>query len=156
MSSYIFNNNNIQANNIHTGDNNYYLGSQDSKDAGKSFSEDEIRCMRLAIEEEKKSIPENGKLTPKVGASIMKGNKILGTAFRGQKGTGDHAEYTLFEKVLLGADVTDASLFTTLEPCTHRGKNKPCTNWVIEKGIKHIYIGLLALILKFIIMDVKS
>lgn len=101
------------------------------------------RLMRLAIDNGKKSVSEEGKLSPKVGASIFKDGQILGTAFRGQMEPGNHAEFTLFEKVLKGADVSDAILFTTLEPCTARGKHTPCSDWIINKKIKHVFIGLL-------------
>jgi pyrimidine deaminase RibD-like protein len=99
--------------------------------------------MRLAIDNGKNSISENGKLSPKVGAAIFKDGKILGFSFRGQFGNGDHAEYTLFERVLKDEDISGATLFTTLEPCTSRGKHTPCSDWIIKKGIKHVYIGLL-------------
>jgi pyrimidine deaminase RibD-like protein len=101
------------------------------------------KLMRLAIDSGKKSISEEGKLSPKVGASIFKDGQILGTAFRGQIEPGNHAEFTLFEKILNGADVSDAILFTTLEPCTARGKHTPCSDWIIKKKIKHVFIGLL-------------
>lgn len=99
--------------------------------------------MKLAIDSGKNSIHEDGKLSPKVGAVIIKNGEILGHSFRGQLGNGDHAEYTLFEKILTGKDVSGATLFTTLEPCTHRNSHKPCSDWIIEKGIKHVFIGLL-------------
>lgn len=99
--------------------------------------------MRIAIDNGKESVSEDGKLSPKVGAAIFKNGEILGAAFRGQLGEGDHAEYTLFEKILEGKNVSGATLFTTLEPCTHRNNHKPCSDWIIEKGIKHVYIGML-------------
>ncbi len=105
--------------------------------------EQKDQIMRLVIDIGKKSISEDGKLSPKVGAVLFKDDKILGSAFRGQYGVGDHAEYTLLEKVLGGQDVTDAILFTTLEPCTYRNNHKPCSEWIIEKGIKHVFIGFL-------------
>ncbi|MEO5912256.1 MAG: deaminase [Pelobium sp.] len=107
------------------------------------FQETNLEIMKLAIENGKQSISEEGKLSPKVGAAIIKDGKLLGIAFRGQKGEGDHAEYTLFEKVLQGQDVSGATIFTTLEPCTHRNNHKPCSDWIIEKGIKHVVIGYL-------------
>lgn len=99
--------------------------------------------MRIAIDNGKESVSEDGKLSPKVGAAIFRNGEILGAAFRGQLGEGDHAEYTLFEKILEGKDVSGATLFTTLEPCTHRNNHKPCSDWIIEKGIKHVYVGML-------------
>jgi len=101
------------------------------------------KLMRIAIEEGRKSVSEDGKLSPKVGASIILNGEILGSSFRGQLGEGDHAEYTLFEKILNGKDVKGATLFTTLEPCTNRNNHKPCSDWIIEKGISHVYIGIL-------------
>jgi pyrimidine deaminase RibD-like protein len=101
------------------------------------------KLMRLAIDNAKKSVSEDGKLSPKVGAAIFKDGQILGSAFRGQLGEGDHAEFTLFQKILEGQDVSGAILFTTLEPCTHRNNHKPCSDWIIEKGIKHVFIGCL-------------
>lgn len=107
------------------------------------FLEENLEIMKIAVANGKKSISEEGKLSPKVGAAIVKDGKLLGVAFRGQKGEGDHAEYTLFEKVLKGQDVSGATIFTTLEPCTHRNNHKPCSDWIIEKGIKHVVIGYL-------------
>lgn len=107
------------------------------------FDAKTLALMKEAIDSGKKSIAEEGKLTPKVGAVIIKDDKILGTAYRGQKGPGDHAEYTLLEKILDGVDVSGATLFTTLEPCTTRGKHTPCSDWIIKKNIKHVFIGLL-------------
>jgi len=117
----------------------------DSKDENElaKFLEEYLEVMKLAVDNGKKSISEEGKLSPKVGAAIVKDGKLLGVAYRGQKGEGDHAEYTLFEKVLKGQDVSGATIFTTLEPCTHRNNHKPCSDWIIEKGIKHVVIGYL-------------
>lgn len=102
-----------------------------------------LELMRLAIENGKKSISEEDKLSPLVGALLLKDGKVLGVAYRGQKGDGDHAEYTLFEKILKGQDISGATLYTTLEPCTHRNNHKPCSDWIIEKNIGHVYIGIL-------------
>jgi pyrimidine deaminase RibD-like protein len=117
----------------------------DTKDDNElaKFQEENLEFMKLAVENGKKSISEEGKLSPKVGAVIIKDGKLLGVAFRGQKGEGDHAEYTLFEKVLHGQDVSGAIIFTTLEPCTNRNNHKPCSDWIIEKGVKHVVIGYL-------------
>lgn len=118
-----------------------YEKSMRGQEVEKEFDKETLSLMRLAIDSGKKSVPEDGKLTPKVGASIVVDGKTY-FAYRGQKDKGNHAEFTLFEKVLNGKSVKGATLFTTLEPCTERNK-KPCCDWVIDKGIKHIYIGML-------------
>jgi len=74
--------------------------------------------MRLAVDSGKKSISEKGKLTPKVGAVIVKNGKVLGTSYRGEFGEGDYAEFTLFEKTLREIDVSD--IVHTLRDTHHR------------------------------------
>jgi len=108
-----------------------------------AMPESELRYMRMAIDLGKRSVPEDGRSHPKVGAVIVRNGEILGEAFRGEMGVGDHAEYTLFEKKLPGIDVQGTTLFTTLEPCTSRGKRKPCSDWIVEKGVANVVIGIL-------------
>jgi pyrimidine deaminase RibD-like protein len=99
--------------------------------------------MRMAVDAGKQSKAENGKSHPKVGAVLVKDGRVFGSAHRGELADGDHAEYTLFEKKLRDADLTGATLFTTLERCTSRKTHKPCSDWIIEKGISHVAIGIL-------------
>jgi len=102
-----------------------------------------LDAMKAAIDAAKRSQAEDGRAHPKVGAVLLKGGQLLATAFRGELGSGDHAEYTLFEKKLTGVDVSDATLFTTLEPCTARKHYKSCSEWIIEKKVRHVFIGIL-------------
>src|SRR3989304_3652 len=102
-----------------------------------------LDAMKAASDAAKRSQAEDGRAHPKVGAVLLKGGQLLATAFRGELGSGDHAEYTLFEKKLTGVDVSDATLFTTLEPCTARKHYKSCSEWIIEKKVRHVFIGIL-------------
>ncbi|MBK9599988.1 MAG: hypothetical protein IPO60_17135 [Flavobacteriales bacterium] len=70
--------------------------------------------MRRTLEEAAKAVSEGDKESPMVAAAVTLHGRLIGTAFRGQFGTGDHAEYTLFEKVLKGTNVEGAVLYTTL------------------------------------------
>ena len=57
--------------------------------------------MELSIEEMRKSIQEereDGKVSPQVGAVLVKPNGDFVTAYRGELRDGDHAEYTLLER----------------------------------------------------------
>jgi pyrimidine deaminase RibD-like protein len=99
--------------------------------------------MELAVSVARKSVAEDARLHPRVGAVLVQSGQILGDAFRGELGPGDHAEFTLFQKKLKGADVRGSILFTTLEPCTYRKNHTPCVNWVVEKQIACVFVGML-------------
>lgn len=78
---------------------------------------------------------------PMVGAVIVKDNKILGEGYHKKAGTA-HAEVNAFQDALdKGYDVTGATLYVTLEPCSHYGKTPPCANLIIEKKIARVVIG---------------
>lgn len=104
----------------------------------------EQQAMRIAIDQGKRSVSEAGRQSPRVGACIVKDGQILEYSFRGEFAPGDHAEYTLFEKKLAGEELSDCILFTTLEPCTIRSASKtPCAKRIVDRGIKHVFIGML-------------
>ena len=104
------------------------------------------KYMEMAMELARKCVSEStvGSPKPKVGAVIVRDDKVLETAYRGELGVGEHAEYTLLERKLANENLTGTTLFTTLEPCTHRNEPKvPCSNRVIQRNIKKVYIGTL-------------
>ncbi|MGN6711573.1 bifunctional diaminohydroxyphosphoribosylaminopyrimidine deaminase/5-amino-6-(5-phosphoribosylamino)uracil reductase RibD [Anaerocolumna jejuensis] len=93
--------------------------------------------MRLALE-----LAEKGKgfvyPNPMVGAVIVKDNKIIGQGYHERYG-GLHAE----RNALAGCRVSPAGgvLYVTLEPCCHFGKTPPCTEAILQSGIKKVVIG---------------
>ncbi len=78
----------------------------------------------------------------RVGAVIARGAKILATGFKGEV-DGLHAEQVaLIKAASLGLEVTDAMLFTTLEPCANsRTKRIPCAELIASSGIREVHIG---------------
>lgn len=78
---------------------------------------------------------------PMVGCVIVHNNKIIGEGFTDPYG-GPHAEVNAInsvkDKTLLG----EASLYVTLEPCSHYGKTPPCANLIAEHQLKEVFIGL--------------
>ena len=93
--------------------------------------------MQIAIEEAKKGSGFTSP-NPLVGAVLVKDGKIVGKDYHHKYGE-FHAE----RNAILNCkeDLAGASLYVTLEPCCHYGKTPPCTQIIIEKGIKKVYIG---------------
>jgi len=109
-----------------------------------AIQSDERHLMKLAVELASKCVSEENKISPRVGAVVARDGDILAAAYRGELKPGEHAEYTLLERKLLGVDLEGATLYSTLEPCTHRNHPKvSCTDRVIERKLKRVVIGTL-------------
>ncbi len=106
-----------------------------------------IELMNLAILESYKSIPEHiDKLDPLVGAIITDTEgEILATAHRGELRIGEHCEYTLIERKLKDQNLSNCTLYVTLEPCIDEVRNQPkrgCSTHIIKSRISTVYIGM--------------
>lgn len=75
---------------------------------------------------------------PLVGAVIVKNGQIIGEGWHHMYG-GLHAERDALKKVT--EDPAGATIYVTLEPCCHHGKQPPCTEALIEAGIARVVIG---------------
>ncbi len=103
--------------------------------------------MEMAIAEMLKSIPEprEDKVSPKVGAILIKPNGEMDTAHRGELRNGDHAEFTLLERKHRNDNVDGSVLFATLEPCAPGARKHPklgCAERIVNARIKKVYIGI--------------
>jgi len=76
---------------------------------------------------------------PCVGCVIVKGNRIIGEGYH-QKFGGPHAEILALRNA--GPKARGATMYLTLEPCTHWGKTPPCAPEIRNAGIKKVYLGL--------------
>ncbi|MPW26776.1 bifunctional diaminohydroxyphosphoribosylaminopyrimidine deaminase/5-amino-6-(5-phosphoribosylamino)uracil reductase RibD [Alkalibaculum sp. M08DMB] len=97
-----------------------------------------IEFMRLALKLSTKGIGYTNP-NPLVGAVIVKDNQIIGQGYH--KNYGDsHAEI----EALINAteDVSGATMYVTLEPCSHYGNTPPCTEAIISKKISRVIIGM--------------
>jgi diaminohydroxyphosphoribosylaminopyrimidine deaminase / 5-amino-6-(5-phosphoribosylamino)uracil reductase len=78
---------------------------------------------------------------PLVGAVIVRDGTILGEGFHAVLG-GLHAERAALEDCASrGEDPAGATMYLTLEPCAHHGRQPPCTDAILEAGITRVVIG---------------
>jgi len=75
---------------------------------------------------------------PMVGAVVVKDGNIIAEDYHHRCGE-FHAERNALLKC--GDEANGAVIYVTLEPCCHYGKTPPCTEIIIEKGIKKVVIG---------------
>jgi len=76
---------------------------------------------------------------PNVGVVIVKNNRIISRGHTQLPGKA-HAEIIALKRVPYS--LKGASLYVTLEPCSHYGKTPPCTDMIIKRGIKEVVIGI--------------
>jgi len=92
------------------------------------------RCLGLA---------EVGRYTanpnPVVGAILVTGDTIIAEGFHERAGQ-DHAEIMALKKA--GDRARGATLYVTLEPCSHTGRTGPCADAVIEAGVARVVYGM--------------
>ena len=95
------------------------------------------RCIQLA---------KNGLGTtspnPMVGSVIVHGGKIIGEGHTSPYG-GPHAEVNAINSVKDPSLLREATLYVTLEPCSHYGKTPPCADLIIRHNIPKVVIGIL-------------
>ena len=96
------------------------------------------RCLQLAA---------NGLLlarpNPMVGAVIVSGDgRIIGEGYHVRCGQG-HAEVNAFASVKPEDErlLPSATLYVSLEPCSHYGRTPPCADLIIRKGIRRVVVG---------------
>lgn len=98
----------------------------------------QLQYMRLVLKLAEKG---EGKVfpNPKVGAVIVKDDKVVGMGYHQYFG-GPHAEINALTDA--GQNARGADMYVNLEPCAHFGKTPPCTTAILEAGIKKLYIAM--------------
>ncbi len=78
---------------------------------------------------------------PMVGAVIVRDGNIIGKGWHKKYGQ-LHAERDAFADCdARGVDCKGADMYVTLEPCCHYGKQPPCTEAIVERGIRRVFVG---------------
>ncbi|KUH34340.1 riboflavin deaminase [Thermococcus celericrescens] len=103
--------------------------------------EEDVRFMRIAL-----GLARRGEglvnPNPMVGAVVVKDDRIIGTGWHERFG-GKHAEVNAIEDAKRkGHDVKGATMYVTLEPCSHWGKQPPCADRIIKEGISRVVIAV--------------
>src|SRR5579885_2628388 len=77
---------------------------------------------------------------PMVGALVVAGSEIVGRGYHLRAGE-PHAEVLALREA--GERARGATLYVTLEPCGHWGRTPPCTEAIVQAGIKKVVAGAL-------------
>jgi diaminohydroxyphosphoribosylaminopyrimidine deaminase/5-amino-6-(5-phosphoribosylamino)uracil reductase len=78
---------------------------------------------------------------PLVGAVVVREGEILGEGFHVELG-GLHAERAALADCLeRGNDPAGATMYVTLEPCAHQGRQPPCVEAILEAGVARVVIA---------------
>ena len=95
------------------------------------------RCLQLAA-----CGRQNAKPNPMVGAVIVVGDRIIGEGYHVRCGEG-HAEVNAFASVRPDDEalLPVATMYVSLEPCSHYGKTPPCADLIIKKGVRRVVVG---------------
>ena len=97
------------------------------------------RCLQLA-----RCGRQNAKPNPMVGAVIVdpSTNRIIGEGYHVRCGEG-HAEVNAFASVSADDEalLDRATMYVSLEPCSHYGKTPPCADLIVKKGVRRVVVG---------------
>ena len=99
--------------------------------------EQDRQYMKMALELAQKGMGFTAP-NPMVGAVIVKNGRIIGQGYHRKYG-GLHAEREALAACT--EEPKGASIYVTLEPCCHYGKQPPCVNAILEAGIRRVIIG---------------
>lgn len=93
--------------------------------------------MNIALELAR-SVKGQTAANPPVGAVVVKNGVICGVGAHLQRG-GPHAEVHALE--MAGVNAEGATIYVTLEPCSHVGKTPPCAKLIIDSRIKRVVVA---------------
>ena len=97
----------------------------------------DVKYMQLALQLAQKGcgwVAPN----PMVGAVIVKYGEVIGQGWHGKYGQ-PHAERNALTSCKFPPE--GATMYVTLEPCCHYGRQPPCTDAILEAGIKRVVVG---------------
>lgn len=93
-----------------------------------------MRALKLALKGRGRTAPN-----PIVGAVLVRGGRVVGEGWHRVLG-GPHAEVEALRAA--GRKAKGATLYVTLEPCAHHGRTPPCTEALIDAGVRRCVVAL--------------
>ena len=95
------------------------------------------RCLQLAV-----CGRDGARPNPMVGAVIVADGRIIGEGYHIRCGEA-HAEVNAFASVQPDDDhlLSSATLYVSLEPCSHYGKTPPCADLIVRKKVRRVVVG---------------
>ncbi len=94
------------------------------------------RCLELAARG-----LGNTQSNPMVGCVIVLNDAIIGEGYHEKYGEA-HAEVNAFAQLDPALDISQATVYVSLEPCAHFGKTPPCCDLIIQKQVKRAVIAM--------------
>src|SRR5690554_5770812 len=95
-----------------------------------------LRCLQLAKKGEGST-----KTNPMVGCVIVYNNKIIGEGYHRKIGE-PHAEVNAINSVKDNSLLSKATIYVSLEPCSHYGKTPPCAELIAAHKIPRVVIAV--------------
>lgn len=105
---------------------------------GESPEARDDRFMRLAVALARSATGATYP-NPCVGAVVVRGERVVGAGHSAATG-GAHAEVAALQ--MAGEAARGATIYVTLEPCSHHGRTPPCTGALIAAGIAEVVVGV--------------
>lgn len=93
------------------------------------------RCLQIA-----KNGIGTARPNPSVGAVVVLNDVIIGEGFTSAYG-GNHAEVNAINSIKDKSQLKEATIYVTLEPCSHFGKTPPCADLIVKHQFKNVVIG---------------
>jgi diaminohydroxyphosphoribosylaminopyrimidine deaminase/5-amino-6-(5-phosphoribosylamino)uracil reductase len=78
---------------------------------------------------------------PLVGAVIIRDGRVIGEGFHAELGDLHAERAALADCRERGEDPAGATMYVTLEPCAHQGRQPPCVEAILEAGIGRVVIA---------------
>lgn len=114
-------------------------GSREKGLSGRTLKDRHEKFMKAALGFARKGLGKTSP-NPAVGAVIARRGQVVAAGFH-RKAGGAHAEVEALNQ-LRGTARRGDTLYVTLEPCNHFGRTPPCTQAILEKGIRKVVVGM--------------